>query len=194
LKKYEIGINRYLENFGAGFKIVDVGKTYIGVKPNLNYYISINNKTVDLGDEKAQEENPCFKNTLSDGDKSTLAFAFFLTRLDQDTDLAKKTVIFDDPISSLDNHRKGCTCQEIARISGLAKQVVVLSHDQYFLRMIWAPPADQAKIKTLKIDRSGKEESIIVEWDIERETRGEYFRCLVLKIVDTFLLFVLYFI
>ena len=123
---------------------------------------------------EAQGPTPCFNNTLSSGDKTTLAFAFFLAKLDEDPDLKDKLVIFDDPISSLDSHRRTCTQQQIARVSNQVKQVILLSHDPYFLRLIWEG-SEKSNTKTLCIIRSGQE-STISEWDIEHATRGEYFQ------------------
>jgi len=175
--KFENSINGYLDKFGAGFRIVEVKKSYVGGKPSSLYRISINGVVVDLGDESTSDSTPSFKCTLSEGDKSTLAFAFFLARLDHDAKagkLSSKLVVFDDPVSSYDNFRKECTQQQILRIAGLAKQVLVLSHDAYFLRLLWNG-SDKAQVKTLAVIRSGQN-SDITPWDVQKETQGDYFR------------------
>lgn len=82
-------------------------------------------------------------------------------------------VVFDDPISSLDSHRKESTRQHISRIANVAKQTIVLSHDPYYLRMIWNG-CDQSVTRQFEITRSGKE-SDIIEWNCEEATRGAYF-------------------
>lgn len=175
--KFEKSINEYLDKFGAGFRIVEVEKSYVGGKPSSLYRLSINGVIVDLGDDSTSESTPSFKCTLSEGDKSTLAFAFFLARLDLEAktgELPSKVVVFDDPVSSYDNFRKECTQQLILRIAGVAKQVVVLSHDAYFLRLVWNN-SDKAQTKTLAVIRNGQN-SDITPWDVQRETQGEYFR------------------
>lgn len=172
-QKYEKDLNTYLQKFGAEFRIVDLRGSYVGGKPRSDYCILINGTRVDLGHQDTPEGTICFRNTLSDGDKSTLAFALFLARLDQDKELSEKIVVFDDPLSSLDSHRKICTQQQITRIGKLAKQVILLSHDAYFLRLLWE--ANGKAIKTLQIARDGQA-SRIKEWDIERATQGEYFQ------------------
>ena len=172
LVKYEGRINDYLEKYGADFRIVEISEQHYGGKPSVNYRISINDVAVDLEAEDASESTPCFKNTLSSGDKSTLAIAFFLARLDLDSSLKDKVVIIDDPISSLDSYRRTFTQQQITRVSELAKQVILLSHDPYFLQLTWKN-SKRSDTKTLRITRAGRD-SIISEWDIERETQDEY--------------------
>ena len=53
-----------------------------------------------------------------------------------------------------------------------AQQVIVLSHDPFFLKYIWEDYAT-ADIKTLQMCRAG-DNTIIGEWDIEAETKSTY--------------------
>jgi wobble nucleotide-excising tRNase len=71
----------------------------------------INNAAVELDDDSPG--NPCFKNTLSAGDRSALALAFFIARLYQDPKIGDKIVVIDDPITSQDMFRATCTRQII---------------------------------------------------------------------------------
>ena len=170
--RYQTQINQYLACFGTEFRICNVLTSYVGGSPSSTYQIEINNTPVDLGDATTPPGTPCFKNTLSSGDKSALAFAFFLARLDQDESLCDKTIVLDDPHSSLDAHRRTCTQQQITRLCQRARQVIVMSHDPYFLWMLW-DSCDRATTKTLQISR-GRDQSEIRRWDIERETQGQY--------------------
>jgi len=170
--KYQDSINRHLNNLDAGFEIVKTETSYIGGKPSSSYSIKINNVSVNLGDATTYGE-PCFRNVLSQGDKNCLAFAFFISKLDQDEEIEDKVLIFDDPISSLDGHRRHWTKDRILDISSKSKQCIVMSHDKYFLRDIKDNWKDD-EIKSLCISRS-KEGSIIKEWDIISETLGGYF-------------------
>jgi wobble nucleotide-excising tRNase len=173
-EKYEKRINYYLEIFGASFSIVKTTTQYAGGKPSTNYNLCINDVDVELINTAQSGDNPCFKNTLSEGEKSTLAFAFFFAKLDLEPNLGNKIIILDDPITSLDGYRKTCTQQQITRLSHVAKQVIVLSHDQLFLRLIW-DNVKKSEINALQIVRQGNE-SIIIECDILKETEGEYFK------------------
>ncbi len=175
LTKYEHGINKYLEDFGADFRICEAGRSYSGGSPSTSYRLCINDTAFDLGDDSTPAGKACFGNTLSSGDKTTLAFAFFLARLDQeDADLENKIIVLDDPITSMDRHRRNRTKQEIARLAKQSCQVIVMSHDSRFLRRLWND-ADKGETRSLTISRTG-DNSIIREWDIEKETQSAYFK------------------
>ncbi len=92
-------------------------------------------------------ENSETKIILSDGEKTTLAFAYFLARLKlfyKKEDLKNLVVVIDDPISSLDEQRiYNTTClvakinQDLAREKLLNEeekaQVFVLTHNHTFM-------------------------------------------------------------
>ena len=127
--KYKKSINLYLKKFGASFEIGEVSSHGHRGGTSVLYHVVINNKNVNL----VSDEGPSFRNTLSAGDRSNLALAFFLTSLDQDKNLDKKIVVFDDPMTSLDSHRSNCTRQEIIALRKKVKQVIILSHSMHFL-------------------------------------------------------------
>ncbi|MDQ8735809.1 AAA family ATPase [Paenibacillus sp. LHD-38] len=175
--KYEERINHHLVNCGASYKISDFKSSFQGGKPSSNFILNINNVAVDLGNEKSPLTAPSFKNTLSEGDKSSLAFAFFLAKLESDPEINNKVIIFDDPISSLDSHRKSYTADQVMKFSALAKQVIVLTHDMFFARVLWGKFADKKTLLTqLCIKRDGIHDSTIDSWDIEAETRSDYYQ------------------
>ncbi|OPG53454.1 AAA family ATPase [Helicobacter pylori] len=104
---------------------------------NEDYRIVLN--SVDLENSKA-------KMILSDGEKTTLAFAYFLVRLKlfyKKEDLKNLVVVIDDPISSLDEQRIYNTSNIVAKINqelvgeALEKneeaQVFVLTHNHTFM-------------------------------------------------------------
>lgn len=176
-QKYETSINQYLQKFGAEFKIVEAEHCYPSGLPSSKYLISINNQSIDLGNSNTPLDVPSFKNTLSDGDKSTLAFAFFLSKLEHDSKIAQKIIVFDDPISSLDKHRKFCTQQQIVNWASRARQVIVMSHEPGFLYEIWKK-CEQENIPTnaLVIQRVNSKDSSITSWNIEKENLEEYIK------------------
>lgn len=161
-------INAYLSKFGADFALAKIATSYKGGKPSASYGLKINNTAIPLDAEPGE---PSFKNSLSDGDRNALAFAFFMVRLDNDPNLAQKIVVIDDPITSLDLNRRTCTAQEIIRLCGRAKQVIILSHDEHFLRMIWDKTHST---KALCVRR--RNGSVIEEWDITTATQSDYFK------------------
>lgn len=173
---YQHSINEYLDQFNAGFRITNTGHRYTGGTPSSHYQIEINNTALDLGDARTPSGTPCFKTALSSGDRSALALAFFLAVLKQDADIGRKIVIFDDPFTSLDRFRRTCTQQLIQRLSESAKQVVVLSHDPFFLKLLFDEcPSAATNVKTLQMSRAG-DTTVIGEWDIQVETQTSYMK------------------
>ena len=173
--RYEQTINQLLDDFHAGFRITGIKHDYLGGVAGSSYQILINNIPVDLGDSQTPINKPSFRNTLSAGDKSTLALAFFLAQLAHDPGVANKIVIFDDPFNSQDSFRKDCTVQKIKKCGEDCAQVVVLSHDMLFLKRIWDRLQEHAADrKCLELRRIGLFNTTICGWDIDRATQDRY--------------------
>jgi wobble nucleotide-excising tRNase len=94
--------------------------------------------------------------------------------MDQDPGLARKVVIVDDPISSLDHHRTSTTVQVLRRLGRRVSQLIVLSHNKPFLFRLW-DGIDSALRTSLKIDRDANG-STITPWDVERDSITEHDR------------------
>ena len=168
LREHEASINKYLARFGATFRVVKTAPSFRGGKASSDYKIEINKVPIALGDKKTPPGKACFRTTLSAGDRSTLALAFFLSRLDRDPNISNKVVELDDPFSSMDRFRLACTQQEISRLCGRTSQVVVLSHDPFFLKRL-VDRAVAADVKILQLRHDG-ERSMLLEWNIDAET------------------------
>jgi wobble nucleotide-excising tRNase len=176
IRSYEKSINEYLDQFNAGFRITNARHLYTGGTPSSHYQIEINSTPLDLGDARTPAGTPCFKTALSSGDRSALALAFFLAAVKQDADIGRKIVVFDDPFTSLDRFRRTCTQQLIQRLLKSAEQVVVLSHDPFFLKLL----SDECRsastnVKTLQMSKAG-DTTVFGEWDVEAETQGSYMK------------------
>lgn len=173
IRRYGDSINRYLTKINVGFRITTPTHTYRGGPPSTSYQIVINQNAVELGDAGTPHDRPSFKNTLSAGDRSTLALAFFLAELEQDTTRAQKVVVFDDPFTSLDSFRRNHTVHQIHKCGETCAHVIVLSHDPGFLKLLWdrVPTADR---KMLQLARVGEENTAIAEWDIEKAVMARY--------------------
>lgn len=173
--KYEQTINRLLGDFHAGFTITKTEHGYPGGVASSSYQILINGTPVDLGDDKTPLDKPSFRNTVSSGDKSTLALAFFLAQLEHDPDRASKIVVFDDPFNSQDNFRKDHTVRKLRDCGDSCAQLIVLSHDPYFLKRLWERLQDRsAERKSLELRRLGQLNTAIIGWDVEAATQGAY--------------------
>lgn len=177
LGKYQAAINRLLAAFGANFKITNTRPSFAGGKASSTYQLELNNTTLEIGDPSTPRGKPCFRTALSTGDKSTLALAFFLARLEQEEGLSDRCVIIDDPLSSLDSFRIACTQQEISAVTRRAAQTVVLSHDAFFLKGIY-DTSDRPNTSCLQIVRDG-ESHALRPWDVAeyflREAHQEHF-------------------
>jgi wobble nucleotide-excising tRNase len=170
--KYQARINYHLEQIGVSFRIRETKPNFKGGKASSSFSIEINGNSIELGGQDV--DKPGFKNTLSDGDKNTLAFALFLAKLDHDEKINEKIVVFDDPVNSLDRYRKNYTIEQIESVSKTVKQVIVLSHDAYFLRELWSK-FERTSTATLRIRRAGNSSQIEM-WNIEKETDTDYIR------------------
>lgn len=177
IEGYGSSINEHLRRCGAGFRIAELDRNYIGGKPRTEYCLQIDSELVDLGGEDTPIGEPSFKNTLSSGDKSALAFSLFIARLKQypESDLQDRIIVFDDPASSLDAQRKAYTRHQIIWFAEHCKQVIVLTHNLHLARDIW-DNAKHLKPKTLQIIREKGNYSVIETLDIVERTKSEYFK------------------
>ena len=175
LSKYEQEINHLLGEFHAGFRITKTKHGYPGGIASSSYQILINGRPVELGDDKTPLNQPSFRNTLSSGDRSTLALAFFLAQLKHDSGNASRIVVFDDPFNSQDSFRKDHTVRKIRDCGETCTQVIVFSHDLHFLKRIWDRLQEKvAERKCLELKRIGLYNTAIVEWDIEATAQSAY--------------------
>ncbi|MDO3443542.1 AAA family ATPase [Agrobacterium sp. V1] len=172
LSAYEADINQFLRTFGASFRLAQCGKTYVGKVPQSSYCLRFD--TCDIDVTRTNPGAPGFDTTLSAGDKNTFALAFFLSQLKRDPDITKKIVVFDDPFTSLDDFRRAMTAKEIVRMGepGRAAQVMVLSHDKFFLDTVRGMIHNASCTPfQLSVTATG---SSIEPWDIELEVKEGY--------------------
>lgn len=165
--------NRYLERFGAGFRLQSVAFTNTRMGSSCTYDVVINQTPVHIGREAAPGQ-PSFRNTLSSGDRNTLALAFFFASLDQIRDLGSKVVVIDDPISSLDDHRSQTTVDEIRCLASQVAQVIVLSHDKRFLCRLWQG-ADRETTSAMEIARD-TDGSTLRDWEVSEDAITDHDR------------------
>ena len=159
------------DSFGASFRVGPVDSVNNRAGSSANYTLLINNETVPLVSDDIE---PSFRNTLSAGDRNTLALAFFFASLSERTNLNELIVVIDDPMTSLDEHRRLMTLQEINRLVLKVEQVLVLSHSKPFLFGVW-DKCQQVQKSTHIITRSG-ETSIFSDWAITGDMVTEHDR------------------
>lgn len=158
---YGVAINDFLQRFNANFRVGPLDPTNIRGGSTANYTLLVDNNQVPL---TGGPGTPSFRNTLSAGDRNTLALAFFFASLQQDPQRSQKVVVIDDPMTSLDEHRTLHTLQEIDRLSREVVRVVILSHSKPFLLGVW-DKCRQLPRTSLEVRRSGAG-SILATWDV----------------------------
>lgn len=128
LKVESKSIAKYLQKLGVGHFIVDISDS-----EEENVIIKYRDSAV----EKSR-----IRNCLSEGEKTALAFAYFLSKFENevnaDEDIKASVVVIDDPISSLDENRLYSTATLIKEVFYNARQLVVLSHNFLFLKFFYS--------------------------------------------------------
>ena len=128
LKKIKVesrSISKYLSKMGIDHFDIDINEEKQDENIIIKYKNSLNGKNK-------------LKNCLSDGEKTALAFAYFLSKFDNEinteTKVKEAVVVIDDPISSLDDNRLYSTAHLIWSNFKEVKQLIVLSHNFLFLK------------------------------------------------------------
>ena len=168
----EAAINRFLDTFNADFALDKLRPADARGVPSSTYGVRVNNRRVTLSPSSIP--GPSFRTTLSAGDRSTLALAFFFSSLEH-RDLRNTIVVIDDPISSLDDARAFSTAQEIRKLVGLCRQLIVLSHSRTLLCQLWEK-ADKDATATIEIRDASCHSSTLGCWDIEAAATTEFDR------------------
>lgn len=174
LKQYQVRINALLAKFGASYEIAQMTFNYYGATPRTEYGLRLRGKDVRLSGGI-----PSFTTALSEGDKRTLAFAFFVASVEADPALTSRVVIVDDPMCSLDRNRRGHTRRVLRDIGMRTEQLIVLGHDLYFLRDLRDDfAADKVNIPTkiLKLARAKNNYTDFAAIDIDSECASDYYK------------------
>jgi len=169
--KLSSSINGYLDRLGAGFRIDYQQPNFRGSEPAAAYQILI--RDTPISPRTDDISTPSFRNTLSTGDKSVLALALFLATVSADPRLADMIVVLDDPFTSMDDFRRRFTANEINKLTDKAEQVIVLSHEKGFLRLLWEK-IDRTNMTTCAIQTGAPGIASLAVFDIERAPRPRY--------------------
>jgi wobble nucleotide-excising tRNase len=173
---YKDRVNYYLATvFKTPFQIEDV----VHIRPagmslhsKMGYKLTIDGQDISFDHRGMLNVQEC----LSEGDKSTIALALFLAKIDIDPRAADKIVVIDDPLSSFDRNRRMSTVQIVKDLFSMVKQIVVLTHNEYFLLEIskMFNPGDK-KIFQLVEDLTARA-SKIQPLNIDLLLENEYFK------------------
>jgi wobble nucleotide-excising tRNase len=179
LAGFENVINGHLEKMQAQFRIENVSSTYVGGINRGNYGLRLREKSIDISRGK-----PPFRLALSEGDQRTLAFAFFCATVLKEQDLRGQVIVVDDPVTSLDKHRRTHTTNMLNDISLRGAQVILLAHDATYLREVrekfgrkeldnYGAPRPSTE---LQLHRGGSGNTSLLTHDLDRECESKYFR------------------
>lgn len=180
LHQYGDGINDYLQNvFCTDFKIENIkdgGYRGRSRDASLSYLLTFKGKALKLD----TDDNLSFKNTLSEGDKNTIAFSLFLAKQNKYTDaeLANKIVVFDDPLTSLDLNRRNSTITELVKLYQKCNQVIVLSHNLAFLLELYNRKKIKGREKKVLLIEKQIDKSFIKEYQLRDELSTEFADCI----------------
>jgi len=76
------------------------------------------------------------KEGLSEGELQVLSLCFFFAFLDIQNDKKNKIIVFDDPITSLDNSNLSCLVDLISEVSPEFSQIFILTHHRTFFKFL----------------------------------------------------------
>jgi len=173
---YQTQINHYLSNvFRTPFRIdnvVHVAPRGRATQSQIGYRLTIDGNDISFAPNQPFNAKEC----LSEGDKSTIALAFFLSKLDIDPNKQNKVLFFDDPLSSLDTNRRTYTIGIIKSLVQQLKQVVVLSHNEYFLHEVSKDIAASDKCTLRIAEDFAARASKIEVCDLDELVKIDYFR------------------
>lgn len=154
-------------------QLSDVGKAADKINQDLQSIFGREHIKLEAADEnkfKILRDGREAKN-LSEGEKTAIAFSYFLTRLeDKETDISEAIIFIDDPISSLDSNHLYNTFAIIKAKLENCDQLFISTHNLEFFNLIkdWFTKMKGNKSKCCyylieRITSNGNEISIISE-------------------------------
>ncbi len=176
LGSFQNSINSRLRDFGAPFGIRELKHSYIGGGvPRSEYVLEVRGASVPVG--PANGSALTFHTALSEGDKRTLAFAFFLARLFADPNRANAVIVLDDVFTSLDQHRRSKTVESVLAMSQECGQVIALGHDAYFLRDIRKRVTKiGGNVAELELRRGAENFTVMAPFDLDEFCASPYYK------------------
>lgn len=132
ISKHKTEINNLLVGFNSNIRIIEINRDNKAGGGNTRFKFKIAFLGKELSLENEEESKFLLTEAMSMGDKSALALAFFLSKFKNKVN-KNDIIVFDDPMSSLDSHRRNKTIVELSDILHKGTQVFVFSHDATFL-------------------------------------------------------------
>lgn len=162
--------SRILRSFSSSISITSMSHNYTGGRPRIDYALAVRDRQVGVGAHT-------FGNTFSDGDRRSLALAFFIAKSEVDAEVINRTYFVDDPMSSLDRSRRSTTIDHLSALANRCGQLIVASHDAHFLQEFqdrWMRASAPRAFNAIQIAAVGGGYSAFVDCDIEALCRSEH--------------------
>lgn len=138
-------IEEYFDKFKFSFKL-ELKTEKTGNKKDFPFAFKV------LDDEGNERD---FKEGLSEGELQVLSLCFFFAFIDIQTSPEKKILVFDDPITSLDNNNLSHLVDLIGKKYNEFSQTFIFTHHRTFFKFL------KKSFKTGKSDSLGNEYNII---------------------------------
>jgi wobble nucleotide-excising tRNase len=171
-------VNHLLEALCADFQLEDLGTERTGGATGARFSLRIDAGSLEVSTPDSEER---FARVLSDGDRSTLAFALFLLSLDDVPGLSEHVIILDDPMTSQDSQRSEATAEQVTKLVARTKQVIVLSHHAPFLHQVaydWNRHERDIGHELVEVELD-KRTKTLVAWSAADHLRSEHHRRIV---------------
>ena len=139
-REYPDMLNGFLMQFNAEFTVKALNPSNTRGGSSSNYHLGVSGHDVPLVGSAADDgDQPsvAFRNTLSSGDRRTLALAVYFAGMERESQFDDVVAVIDDPAASLDDHRSMATAQAIVELAEHISQTIVLSHSQQFLAKVY---------------------------------------------------------
>jgi energy-coupling factor transporter ATP-binding protein EcfA2 len=130
--------NELAEALNREFKLLGVGSLHVSLQSRTDRGKALHKLRLEL----PQIRNP--GEILSEGEQRAVAIASFLAEVGLSG--SKGGIVFDDPVSSLDQRRRERVAKRLA-LEATKRQVIVFTHDIYFLCLL----AEEAKLANVSI-------------------------------------------
>lgn len=121
-------IENYFKNFNFNFTLkLDTERRTAGITKEFPFAFRVLDPE---GDERD------FKEGLSEGEWQVLSLCFFFAFIGIQKEKDKKILVFDDPITSLDNSNLSCLVDLIAEEQGKFSQAFIFTHHKTFFKFL----------------------------------------------------------
>ncbi|TJX14998.1 hypothetical protein E9840_04660 [Tissierella creatinini] len=128
-------LNEVLRNLELTFKVSNAFLKYNTYGIEVDFSLIIDNTKIKSRTPKNNQINkPNFKNTLSEGEKSLLALAYFITSLKLNISPRNSIIVFDDPTNYCDNKNKAVIAKQVSQLLTKDNQILVFTHDFDFTK------------------------------------------------------------